>query len=78
MSLINDMLRDLDAKRPDDPARRGLQREVRSLPLTVRKTSFLARLALLAVYGEGRHAVKPSHVRQAAGDTEGASFAGWW
>lgn len=32
MSLINDMLRDLDAKRPDDPARQNLQREIRSLP----------------------------------------------
>lgn len=32
MSLINDMLRDLEAKRPDDFARQNLQREIRSLP----------------------------------------------
>ena len=32
MSLINDMLRDIEAKRPDDPARQNLQREIRSLP----------------------------------------------
>jgi MSHA biogenesis protein MshN len=32
MSLINDMLRNIEAKRPDDPARQNLQREIRSLP----------------------------------------------
>lgn len=32
MSLINDMLRNLEAKRPDDLARQNLQKEVRSLP----------------------------------------------
>jgi MSHA biogenesis protein MshN len=32
MSLINDMLRNIEAKRPDDPARKNLQREIRSLP----------------------------------------------
>ncbi|PKO37630.1 MAG: hypothetical protein CVU33_12125 [Betaproteobacteria bacterium HGW-Betaproteobacteria-6] len=32
MSLINDMLRNIEAKRPDDPARQSLQREIRSLP----------------------------------------------
>lgn len=32
MSLINDMLRNLEAKRPDDLARQSLQREIRSLP----------------------------------------------
>ncbi len=32
MSLINDMLRNLEAKRPDDLARQNLQREIRSLP----------------------------------------------
>ena len=32
MSLINDMLRKIEAKRPDDPARQNLQREIRSLP----------------------------------------------
>jgi MSHA biogenesis protein MshN len=33
MSLINDMLRNIEAKRPDDPARQNLQREIRSLPV---------------------------------------------
>lgn len=32
MSLINDMLRNIEAKRPDDLARQNLQREIRSLP----------------------------------------------
>ncbi|WP_265948461.1 tetratricopeptide repeat protein [Dechloromonas sp. A34] len=32
MSLINDMLRNLEAKRPDDLARQNLQSEIRSLP----------------------------------------------
>lgn len=32
MSLINDMLRNLEAKRPDDLARQSLQREIRALP----------------------------------------------
>lgn len=32
MSLINDMLRNIEAKRPDDPVRQNLQREIRSLP----------------------------------------------
>ncbi len=33
MSLINDMLRDIEAKRPDDPGRQNLQREIRTLPV---------------------------------------------
>ena len=32
MSLINDVLRNIEAKRPDDPVRQNLQREIRSLP----------------------------------------------
>ena len=32
MSLINDMLRNLEAKRPDDLVKQNLQREIRSLP----------------------------------------------
>ncbi|MBI2276217.1 MAG: tetratricopeptide repeat protein [Dechloromonas sp.] len=36
MSLINDMLRNLEAKRPDDLARQNLQREIRSLPPAAR------------------------------------------
>lgn len=47
MSLINDMLRDLDAKRPDDPARLNLQREIRSLPAAKGRAAPW-RLALLA------------------------------
>lgn len=48
MSLINDMLRNLDAKRPDDPARLNLQREIRSLPPASSKGLSLSRVALLA------------------------------
>lgn len=48
MSLINDMLRDLDAKRPDDPARLNLQREIRSLPRASTKGLSLSRVLLLA------------------------------
>lgn len=47
MSLINDMLRDLDAKRPDDPARLNLQREIRSLPAASRMRLSPLRLLLL-------------------------------
>ena len=32
MSLINDVLRNIEAKRPDDLVRQNLQREIRSLP----------------------------------------------
>ena len=68
MSLINDMLRNLEAKRPDDLARHNLQREIRSLPLESRgpgqaiKWLLLAGLALAAgataLYG-GRLAPTP-------------------
>lgn len=37
MSLINEVLRNLEASRPDDPARQNLQREIRALP-DVRKS----------------------------------------
>lgn len=47
MSLINDVLRNLEANRPDDLASHNLQREIRSLPAAVpARTGF--RLALLA------------------------------
>jgi MSHA biogenesis protein MshM len=49
---------------------RCLHRASRGTP---RLLNILAHKSLLAVYGEGKHAVRPSHVRQAAGDTEGAS-----
>ena len=32
MSLINEMLRNLEAKSPDDLLKQNLQREIRSLP----------------------------------------------
>lgn len=55
MSLINDMLRNLEAKRPDDLARQGLQREIRSLPAEKRGLSkgmkLLSLLALLTILG---------------------------
>jgi MSHA biogenesis protein MshN len=50
MSLINDMLRNLEAKRPDDLARQSLQREIRSLPAGKRgKGRGLLLLLLLGV-----------------------------
>lgn len=50
MSLINDMLRNIEAKRPDDPARRNLQREIRSLPAADSATGrWLKPLLLVAV-----------------------------
>ncbi len=54
---------------------RCLHRASRGTP---RLLNILAHKALLAVYGEGRHAVQATHVRRAAADTEGASSAGWW
>ncbi len=54
---------------------RCLHRASRGTP---RLLNILAHKALLAVYGEGRHQVRGSHVRRAAADTEGASAPGWW
>jgi MSHA biogenesis protein MshN len=48
MSLINDMLRNLEAKRPDDLARQNLQREIRSLPPVSRGSAPLIKWGLLA------------------------------
>ena len=45
---------------------------------TPRLLNILAHKSLLAVFGEGKHAVRPGHVRRAAADTEGAASAGWW
>lgn len=45
---------------------------------TPRLLNILAHKSLLAVFGEGKHAVRSSHVRRAAADTEGAAAAGWW
>ncbi|MGB4064680.1 MAG: AAA family ATPase [Azonexus sp.] len=45
---------------------------------TPRLLNILAHKSLLAVFGEGKHAVRPTHVRRAAADTEGAAAAGWW
>ncbi|MBT9519973.1 MAG: AAA family ATPase [Dechloromonas sp.] len=57
-------------------------RAVRSLHKASRGTprllNILAHKSLLAVFGEGKHAVRPGHVRRAAADTEGAAAAGWW
>lgn len=58
-----------------DRAVRCLHRASRGTP---RLLNILAHKALLAVYGEGRHLVRATHVRRAAADTEGASAAGWW
>jgi len=54
---------------------RCLHRASRGTP---RLLNILAHKSLLSVYGEGKHAVAASHVRQAASDTEGAASAGWW
>jgi len=48
MSLINDMLRNLEAKRPDDLARQNLQREIRSLPPASRGAGPVLKWAVLA------------------------------
>ena len=47
MSLINDMLRNLEAKRPDDLAKQNLQREIRSLPAAAPGRGGLLRVLLL-------------------------------
>jgi MSHA biogenesis protein MshM len=47
---------------------RSLHRASRGTP---RLLNILAHKSLLAVYGEGKHAVLSRHVRQAAADTEG-------
>lgn len=54
---------------------RSLHRASRGTP---RLLNILAHKSLLAVYGEGKHAVLFRHVRQAAADTEGAASPGWW
>lgn len=54
---------------------RCLHRASRGTP---RLLNILAHKSLLAVFGEGKHAVRATHVRQAAADTEGAASAGWW
>lgn len=54
---------------------RSLHRASRGTP---RLLNILAHKSLLAVYGEGKHAVLSRHVRQAAADTEGAASPGWW
>jgi MSHA biogenesis protein MshM len=54
---------------------RCLHRASRGTP---RPLNILAHKSLLAVFGEGKHAVRAAHVRQAAADTEGAASAGWW
>lgn len=47
MSLINDMLRNIEAKRPDDLARQSLQREIRSLPPEKRGAAGVIRIVLV-------------------------------
>ena len=54
---------------------RCLHRASRGTP---RLLNILAHKSLLAVFGEGKHAVRAGHVRQAAADTEGAASPGWW
>ncbi|MDP3539894.1 MAG: tetratricopeptide repeat protein [Azonexus sp.] len=47
MSLINEMLRNLEAKRPDDLARQNLQREIRCLPASAQDRGHWFRIILL-------------------------------
>ncbi len=54
MSLINDMLRNIEAKRPDDLARHNLQREIRSLPPEIRQRRWpLLAGAMIVALGSG-------------------------
>lgn len=54
---------------------RCLHRASRGTP---RLLNILAHKSLLAVFGEGKFAVRAGHVRQAVADTEGADAPGWW
>lgn len=54
---------------------RYLHRASRGTP---RLLNILAHKSLLAVYGDGKHSVRASHVRRAVADTEGAGSTGWW
>lgn len=56
-------------------ARRALYRRSGGTP---RLVNILAHKALLAAFGEGQARVRTHHVRQAAGDTEGALRVSWW
>ncbi len=48
MSLINEVLRNLEESRPDDPARQNLQREIRTLPVAKKSHG---RLIFWGVFG---------------------------
>lgn len=72
MSLINDVLRNIEAKRPDDLARHKLQREIRALPAG--RSGFgraawllgglVATLVLGAAgYYASRHVAEPAPIR---------------
>ncbi|RIX46933.1 MAG: AAA family ATPase [Rhodocyclales bacterium GT-UBC] len=54
---------------------RYLHRASRGTP---RLLNILAHKSLLAVFGDGKHSVRASHVRRAVADTEGANPTGWW
>lgn len=55
MSLINDVLRNIEAKRPDDLARHNLQREIRALPAGKHGSGMAIKLivvlGILAAFG---------------------------
>ncbi len=55
MSLINDVLRNIEAKRPDDLARHNLQREIRALPAgkegSGRAVKLIVVLGIAAAFG---------------------------
>ncbi|HEY6897703.1 MAG TPA: AAA family ATPase, partial [Rhodocyclaceae bacterium] len=45
---------------------------------TPRLVNLLAHKSLLAAFGQGQYRIAPSHVRQAAIDTDGAGRVPWW
>ncbi len=53
MSLINEMLRDLESGRPDDLARQNLQREIRTLPAARRSQRWPLAVFAVVVLGGG-------------------------
>lgn len=74
MSLINDVLRDLDSRRAGDLARPDLQREIRALP-AVSRTSIsgvlaLALVVLVLVAGTAWHFLSPLLAQKAPSISE--------
>jgi MSHA biogenesis protein MshN len=58
MSLINEMLRNLEAKSPDDLMKQNLQREIRPLPVVKSGQGRLFWIALIGIVLFGLLAVQ--------------------